>query len=124
MFLFALFHDSMRFNDNHDPLHGLRGAELAKQLRGETFDLEDAEMGLLAFACEEHTNGGVSSNPTVGCAGMPTVEPVAGGCQAGPSVALNGGGEQRGAYRVGAWFAAGALRLGGTVSGLRASMVC
>ena len=58
VFLFALFHDSMRFNDNHDPLHGLRGAELAKQLRGETFDLEDAEMGLLAFACEEHTNGG------------------------------------------------------------------
>ena len=23
--LFALFHDSMRFNDNHDPLHGLKG---------------------------------------------------------------------------------------------------
>ncbi len=66
VFLFALFHDSMRFNDNHDSLHGLRGAELAKQLRGETFDLEDAEMGLLGFACEEHTNGGVSSNPTVG----------------------------------------------------------
>jgi uncharacterized protein len=30
------------------------------------FDLEEAEMGLLRFACEEHTNGGVDSHPTVG----------------------------------------------------------
>jgi uncharacterized protein len=66
VFLFALFHDSMRLNDNHDPLHGPRGAALARKLRGEAFDLEDAEMGLLGFACEEHTNGGVGSDPTVG----------------------------------------------------------
>jgi uncharacterized protein len=66
VFLFALFHDSMRLNDNHDPLHGPRGAALARELRGEAFDLEDAEMGLLGFACEEHTNGGVGSDPTVG----------------------------------------------------------
>lgn len=66
VFLFALFHDSMRLNDNYDPLHGPRGAALARELRGETFELEDAEMGLLAFACEEHTNGGVGSDPTVG----------------------------------------------------------
>jgi len=43
-----------------------RGAALARELRGEASDLEDAEMGLLAFACEEHTNGGVDSYPTVG----------------------------------------------------------
>jgi uncharacterized protein len=66
VFLFALFHDSMRLNDNHDPLHGPRGAALAGELRGEVFDLEDAEMALLGFACEEHTNGGVSSETTVG----------------------------------------------------------
>ena len=66
VFLFALFHDSMRLNDNYDPLHGPRGAALARKLRGEVFDLDDAEMGLLAFACEEHTNGDVSSDPTVG----------------------------------------------------------
>ena len=66
VFLFALFHDSMRLNDNYDPLHGSRGAALARELRGEAFDLEDAEMGLLGFACEEHTNGGVSPDPTVG----------------------------------------------------------
>jgi uncharacterized protein len=66
VFLFALFHDSMRLNDNYDPLHGPRGAALARELRGEFFDLEDAEMGLLVFACEEHTNGGVGPGPTVG----------------------------------------------------------
>lgn len=66
VFLFALFHDSMRFNDNHDPLHGSRRAVLARELRGEAFDLEEAEMGLLGFACEEHTNGDVDSHPTVG----------------------------------------------------------
>ena len=66
VFLFALFHDSMRFNDGHDPLHGPRGAALARELRGGAFDLEDAEMGLLGSACEEHTNGGVGSDPTVG----------------------------------------------------------
>jgi len=66
VFLFALFHDSMRLNDKYDPLHGPRGATLARELRGETFELEDAEMGLLAFACEEHTNGRVGSDPTVG----------------------------------------------------------
>ena len=66
VFLFALFHDSMRLNDNYDPLHGPRGAALARQLRGEAFDLENAEMNLLAFACEEHTNGGIGPDPTVG----------------------------------------------------------
>ena len=66
VFLFALFHDSMRFNDDYDPLHGPRGAALARELRGEAFDLKDAEMDLLGFACQEHTNGGVGSDPTVG----------------------------------------------------------
>jgi uncharacterized protein len=66
VFLFALFHDSMRLNDNYDPEHGPRGAALARELRGEAFDLEEAEMGLLAFACEEHTNGGIGPDPTVG----------------------------------------------------------
>ena len=66
VFLFALFHDSMRFNDSFDPMHGPRAAVLASELRGGTFDLGDEEMDLLAFACEEHTNGAVSKNPTVG----------------------------------------------------------
>ena len=64
--LFALFHDSMRFNDGHDPQHGPRGAALAGELRGEAFDLDDAKMDLLGFACDEHTNGEVVADPTVG----------------------------------------------------------
>ena len=66
VFLFAIFHDSMRLNDGRDPLHGPRGAELARELRGTAFDLDDARMGLLEFACAEHTNGGISFDPTVG----------------------------------------------------------
>ena len=31
--LFALFHDSMRLNDGHDPEHGHRGGGLARELR-------------------------------------------------------------------------------------------
>ena len=66
VFLFALFHDSMRLNDGRDPRHGPRGAALARELRGEAFYLDDARMGLLEFACDEHTNGGISTDPTVG----------------------------------------------------------
>lgn len=50
VFLFALFHDSMRLNDDHDPLHGPRGSALARRLCGEALDLEEAEMGVLGFA--------------------------------------------------------------------------
>ena len=56
----------MRLNDDYDPLHGPRGAALARELRGEAFDLEDAEMELLRFACGEHANGGLDPEPTVG----------------------------------------------------------
>jgi hypothetical protein len=105
VFLFALFHDSMRLNDNYDPQHGPRGAALARELRGEAFDLEDAEMGLLGFACEEHTNGGVGSDPTVGVLGCRPVKPVAGGEKTGPAVALDEGGAKRGAHCVGARLA-------------------
>ena len=65
VFLFALFHDSMRLNDSIDPMHGPRAAILARDLRGGTFELGDEEMDLLSFACEEHTNGGLSEDPTV-----------------------------------------------------------
>ena len=42
------------------------------RLRGEAFDLEEAEMGLLAFACESTpTVASVLTRPW-GCAGMPT----------------------------------------------------
>ena len=55
--LFALFHDSRRVNEYRDRGHGLRGAELAKVLRGTLADLDDARFDLLYEACRLHTDG-------------------------------------------------------------------
>lgn len=67
VFLFALFHDSMRLSDGGDPAHGARGARLAVALRGEDlFSASDGQMRLLVFACRWHDAGGVSDDPTVG----------------------------------------------------------
>ena len=54
--LFAFFHDSQRFNDGCDIGHGHRGAEYAKTLRGDFFDLTDDEFELLYVACRDHTD--------------------------------------------------------------------
>lgn len=54
--LFAIFHDSRRENEYSDPDHGVRGAEFAKQLRGELFELSDAEFNLLYKAYQGHTH--------------------------------------------------------------------
>lgn len=56
----------MRVNDSIDPMHGPRAAVLARELRGGPFDLGDEEMDLLSFACEEHTNGKLDEDQTVG----------------------------------------------------------
>jgi uncharacterized protein len=63
--LFALFHDSRRQNEAHDPDHGRRGAELAWRLRG-WYALDDDGFDLLLEACAHHTDGGLTSDPTVG----------------------------------------------------------
>ncbi|MCO6045080.1 hypothetical protein NG895_14310 [Aeoliella sp. ICT_H6.2] len=54
--LFAVFHDSRRLNEHHDPGHGLRGAELAHSLLGELFHLADDDFDLLYEACAGHTD--------------------------------------------------------------------
>ncbi len=41
--LFAIFHDSQRLNDDHDPEHGLRGAEFAALLRGVEYELKEKD---------------------------------------------------------------------------------
>jgi uncharacterized protein len=64
--LFALFHDSRRENDGHDPCHGLRGAGLATRLRGSRFHLSDEHFELLRYACEWHTEGHHHDDPTIG----------------------------------------------------------
>ena len=63
--LFSLFHDSRRRNDYTDPGHGRRGAELAKSLRGDLFDLSDDHFELLYDACARHTDGLIEGDVTV-----------------------------------------------------------
>ncbi|WDI41298.1 hypothetical protein [Bremerella sp. P1] len=64
--LFALFHDSKRKNESFDPNHGKRGAEFAKQLRGELFELSNAQFALLVEACCGHTKCRHHENITIG----------------------------------------------------------
>ncbi len=54
--LFAIFHDSKRFNECTDPEHGQRGAEFAAELHGQLFDLPDKDFNLLYRACSDHTH--------------------------------------------------------------------
>lgn len=54
--LFAVFHDACRLNENQDPEHGARGADLASDFRGRFFSCSDAQMDLLVRACSGHTN--------------------------------------------------------------------
>lgn len=55
--LFSVFHDACRWNDDHDPQHGPRGAALAEAFRGEYFQLDDAGLEILKTACALHTTG-------------------------------------------------------------------
>lgn len=64
--LFSLFHDCRRESDGLDPDHGRRGAEFARQLRGTSLELDDERFALLCLACEGHTDGKVSADPTIG----------------------------------------------------------
>lgn len=63
--LFALFHDSRRVNEVRDEGHGLRGAELARSLRGSLVHLDDSRFGLLFDACRLHTDGLTEGLPTL-----------------------------------------------------------
>lgn len=58
-----------------------------------------------------------------GVLGRRPAEPVARGDQAGPAAALDGGGQERRAHRVGARPAAGAPRLGGPIPRPRTPMI-
>jgi uncharacterized protein len=64
--LFALFHDSRRWNDGTDRGHGARGAEYASSLRGAEFELSDDRFELLHFACTWHTDRDHADDPTIG----------------------------------------------------------
>jgi uncharacterized protein len=64
--LFSIFHDCRRESDGLDPDHGSRGAEQARRLRGTLFELDDERFALLCEACGHHTDGKISTDPTIG----------------------------------------------------------
>jgi uncharacterized protein len=55
--LFAFVHDARRQNDDRDPQHGQRAAQLAAELNGRFFELPAAELALLQTACRGHSEG-------------------------------------------------------------------
>jgi uncharacterized protein len=63
--LFALFHDACRLNEDHDPKHGSRGADLAAELHGQLFQLPKREFVALRVACRLHTEGLTEGDVTV-----------------------------------------------------------
>jgi uncharacterized protein len=66
--LFAIFHDSKRFDDGHDPEHGARGAEFAKECReAKLFEIEDERFEKLYHACKFHTHEPKNDDPTIAC---------------------------------------------------------
>ena len=63
--LFAMFHDSMRVDDGHDPGHGPRAAAFASTLHGRHFHLPDDGLKRLTRAIHDHTTGRLAADPTV-----------------------------------------------------------
>lgn len=63
--LFALFHDSRRENEDTDPGHGRRGAELALELRGRLYELPGPAFELLFRSCDLHTEARSDPDRTV-----------------------------------------------------------
>lgn len=67
--MFALFHDSMRLNDDKDSAHGMRGFRLWERCKQISPDLETLfhhrQEELLFEACAEHTEGHRTTDPTI-----------------------------------------------------------
>jgi len=64
--LFALYHDACRTNEGHDPAHGTRGAALARSHHAKLFRASKDQLDLLIEACDNHTDGVTSNDPTLG----------------------------------------------------------
>lgn len=63
--LFAIFHDCCRLNEHHDPGHGLRGAEKARELEA-SLGLNEDQLETLFQACAGHTDMVFSHDRTIG----------------------------------------------------------
>ena len=64
--LFALLHDSQRFDEGDDPGHGARAADFAMALHREgRLGLDNTQAGWLAQACEGHSLGRMQAATTI-----------------------------------------------------------
>jgi uncharacterized protein len=64
--LFSVFHDSRRKNEDGDPNHGRRGAQLARRFHESGhLDLSSVQLEQLIYACKHHTGGATEADPTV-----------------------------------------------------------
>jgi uncharacterized protein len=63
--LFAVLHDSRRFDEGECFGHGPRAAEFAVTLRGTHIHLDDERFDLLIDACGRHTEGETEADVTV-----------------------------------------------------------
>ncbi|MEQ8264124.1 hypothetical protein [Pseudohaliea sp.] len=62
---FAFLHDALRLNDDHDPWHGMRSAELAEDLGPGLVRLNARQLQLLRTACSFHSEGYTEADITV-----------------------------------------------------------
>lgn len=67
VFAFGLIHDSQRLDDGYDFAHGARATASLNGLRALQGLLSADQVDLLARACEDHENGRLSADPTIGC---------------------------------------------------------
>ncbi len=63
--LFALLHDSCRYDEFADTFHGERGAVFARVLHGQCFHLTELQLTLLETAISGHSHGLVHDNSTI-----------------------------------------------------------
>lgn len=63
--LFGFLHDSCRFNEDRDLLHGSRAAEFAHGIHGTYFQLTSKQLDAICFAMKHHSDGKVSTNKTI-----------------------------------------------------------
>jgi uncharacterized protein len=66
--LFALLHDSQRWDEYEDLEHGVRAADFVERLSADgIISLEKARLRTLKRACAAHTTQLRSKDPTIGC---------------------------------------------------------
>ena len=65
--VFSLLHDCRRENENHDPRHGARAVEVAKELNGNLFNFSSERFDRLSEALTWHDAGRVHKHIDISC---------------------------------------------------------